>query len=79
MGEIAEMMLDGTLCEECGVYIAGEGYGVPRPMQRLSSQQERAKSHERGTQRSRTSRRQEAPMPRLRKAATGSGDARPYP
>ena len=30
MGEIAEMMLDGTLCEECGVYIAGEGYGVPR-------------------------------------------------
>ena len=30
MGEIAEMMLDGTLCEECGVYMPGEGYGVPR-------------------------------------------------
>lgn len=28
MGEIAEMMLDGTLCEECGVYMPGEGYGV---------------------------------------------------
>lgn len=30
MGEIAEMMLDGTLCEGCGVYMPGEGYGVPR-------------------------------------------------
>lgn len=28
MGEISEMMLDGTLCEECGVYI-GEGLGFP--------------------------------------------------
>ena len=25
MGEIAEMMLDGTLCEACGVLIIGEG------------------------------------------------------
>lgn len=30
MGEIAEMMLDGTLCEGCGVYIEGEGEGFPR-------------------------------------------------
>ena len=29
MGEIAEMMLDGTLCEQCGEYI-GEGEGYPR-------------------------------------------------
>lgn len=29
MGEIAEMMLDGTLCEGCGEYI-GEGEGFPR-------------------------------------------------
>jgi len=29
MGEIAEMMLDGTLCEECGLYI-GLGQGIPR-------------------------------------------------
>ena len=31
MGEIAEMMLDGTLCEACGMYIEeGEADGIPR-------------------------------------------------
>lgn len=30
MGEYAEMMLDGTLCECCGVYIEGDGDGIPR-------------------------------------------------
>jgi hypothetical protein len=31
MGEIAEMMLDGTLCEGCGAYIDDEGGdGIPR-------------------------------------------------
>lgn len=30
MGEIAEMMLDGTLCEGCGVYMAGGGHSVPQ-------------------------------------------------
>lgn len=30
MGEIAEMMLDGDLCEGCGVYMGGPGRGVPR-------------------------------------------------
>lgn len=31
MGEIAEMMLDGTLCECCGSYIdIASGAGVPR-------------------------------------------------
>ena len=29
MGEIADSMLDGTLCEECGVYIA-TACGFPR-------------------------------------------------
>jgi Zn finger protein HypA/HybF involved in hydrogenase expression len=29
MGEIAEMMLDGTLCEGCGVYLGGERWEVP--------------------------------------------------
>lgn len=29
MGEISEMMLDGTLCESCGVFI-DEGEGFPR-------------------------------------------------
>lgn len=31
MGEIADMMLDGTLCEGCGEYIDDEGGdGIPR-------------------------------------------------
>lgn len=29
MGDIADMMLDGSLCEGCGVYM-GEGIGLPR-------------------------------------------------
>ena len=27
MGEIADMMLDGTLCQSCGVYIGDESAG----------------------------------------------------
>ncbi len=30
MGDVADMMLDGTLCEGCGVYLEGESFGVPR-------------------------------------------------
>lgn len=30
MGEIADMMLDGTLCEACGTYMEGDGDGFPR-------------------------------------------------
>jgi len=29
MGEIAEMMLDGTLCEGCGVFLSDEPEGFP--------------------------------------------------
>lgn len=29
MGEIAEMMLDGTLCAGCGVHLDGEAMGFP--------------------------------------------------
>jgi len=29
MGEIADAMLDGTLCEGCGGYLEGEGEGYP--------------------------------------------------
>lgn len=29
MGDIADMMLDGTLCEGCGVYL-GSGNGYPQ-------------------------------------------------
>ena len=30
MGEIAELMLDGTLCEGCGVVLRGKAPGHPR-------------------------------------------------
>lgn len=30
MGDIADMMLDGTLCEGCGVYMDSNGHGTPR-------------------------------------------------
>lgn len=30
MGEIAEMHLDGTLCERCGVYLHSPAEGFPR-------------------------------------------------
>jgi len=29
MGEIAEMMLDGTMCQQCGVYLDDDGDGIP--------------------------------------------------
>jgi hypothetical protein len=30
MGDVADMLLDGTLCECCGTYIDDEGGGIPR-------------------------------------------------
>lgn len=30
MGDIADMMLDGTMCEACGVFLDDNGYGIPR-------------------------------------------------
>lgn len=30
MGDIADMMMDGTLCHGCGVYMEGEPGGIPR-------------------------------------------------
>ena len=30
MGDIADMMLEGTLCEGCGVYLHGPASGFPR-------------------------------------------------
>lgn len=35
MGEIADMMLDGTLCEACGVYIDSPAPGHPRYCSRV--------------------------------------------
>jgi tRNA(Ile2) C34 agmatinyltransferase TiaS len=30
MGEIAELMINGDICEVCGVELEGEGAGFPR-------------------------------------------------
>lgn len=30
MGEIADMMIEGILCEQCGVFLEGEPPGYPR-------------------------------------------------
>ena len=30
MGEYSEMILDGTMCQECGVFITEIGDGCPR-------------------------------------------------
>ena len=30
MGEISDLMLDGTICDGCGVTMYGDSYGVPR-------------------------------------------------
>lgn len=30
MGEIADMMINGEMCEMCGVYLEGEAGGFPR-------------------------------------------------
>lgn len=30
MGEITDMVLDGLLCEQCGVFIDGNASGYPR-------------------------------------------------
>lgn len=30
MGDVSDMMLDGTLCEGCGVYLNGKSQGIPR-------------------------------------------------
>jgi hypothetical protein len=30
MGDIADMMLEGTLCEQCGVYLNNDRPGHPR-------------------------------------------------
>lgn len=30
MGEIADMMINGDMCEMCGVWLDGDGEGFPR-------------------------------------------------
>ena len=45
MGEIAEMMLDGTLCEGCGEFM-GDDVGYPRRCSSCSGSQGKKKSTE---------------------------------
>ena len=52
MGEIADMMTDGDLCEVCGVWMGTPGEGIPRKCascRRAESQAPGAYSHERTT------------------------------
>lgn len=44
MGEIAEMMLDGDLCEGCGVYMGSAGQGFTRRCTSCATD-ERADNH----------------------------------
>lgn len=30
MGEIADAMIGGEMCVMCGMYLEGDGYGIPR-------------------------------------------------
>ena len=41
MGDISEMMLDGTLCEACGVAMPGDPPGYPRYCSRRCQQDRR--------------------------------------
>lgn len=41
MGEISDMMLDGTLCEQCGEFIDEEGGDFPRLCASCSQEQEK--------------------------------------
>lgn len=45
MGEIAEMMLEGDLCEGCGCYMGGSGDGFPRRCASCRKEQ-RAENHQ---------------------------------
>jgi predicted RNA-binding Zn-ribbon protein involved in translation (DUF1610 family) len=45
VGEIAEMMLDGTLCEGCGVALGGSAAGYPRRCPSCAGD-ERAERHQ---------------------------------
>lgn len=45
MGEIAEMMLDGTLCEGCGAYLDGSADGFPRRCRACKSDSRSMQQH----------------------------------
>lgn len=38
MGDVADMILEGILCESCGVYIDSEGIGHPRQCNECQSE-----------------------------------------
>lgn len=41
MGDIADMMLDGTLCDGCGCYLNGTAPGYPRYCRDCTPKQQR--------------------------------------
>jgi len=44
MGEVADMMLDGTLCECCGTYL-GKPVGYPRYCENCKPQEKKRPVH----------------------------------
>ncbi len=49
MGEIADMMLDGTMCEQCGVWVddGKDGPGYPQLCAECQRENSRRKGHDR--------------------------------
>jgi hypothetical protein len=48
MGEIAEIMLEGVLCEQCGCLIDGEETGYPRLCEDCAREHKPRKHKKRG-------------------------------
>jgi len=46
MGEIADMTIDGTRCEQCGIFLDGDSPGYPRICSDCAEDAEIAKDYE---------------------------------
>lgn len=50
MGEIADMIIDGILCEQCGQYIDEECGGYPRTCEDCKAEERREALRRKGVQ-----------------------------
>ena len=73
MGEVAEMMLDGTLCQGCGVLIDDDIPGYPRSC-RDCAKEERAMKHQATLQRHQEIKKVKCPVCQKRVKAIGLAD-----
>ena len=51
MGEYADMVLDGTMCQGCGVFLGAESPGYPRSCRECRPAEKQAAAGERKAQR----------------------------